>query len=125
MNWYLEVLKKYAVFSGRARRQEYWYFALFNMIISIIIAVIDAVAGTYNPETGMGMLGIIYAIALLIPTLAVTFRRLHDTGHSAWWLLIGIIPLIGAIVILVFMIQDSHEEENEYGISPKLNIHYI
>mgnify|MGYP000462159980 CR=1 FL=1 len=119
MNWYIEVLKKYAVFSGRSRRSEYWYFALFNIIASIILAVLDGITGTYNPETGMGLLSIIYALAILIPSIAVTFRRLHDTGRSAWWLLIALIPLIGFIVILVFMLQDSHEEENRYGISPK------
>jgi uncharacterized membrane protein YhaH (DUF805 family) len=120
MNWYIEVLKKYAVFGGRARRQEYWYFVLFNIIATIILAVIDGVTGTYDPETGMGVLGVIYALGVLIPSIAVSFRRLHDTGRSAWWLLIALIPLIGGIVLLVFLAQDSHEEENEYGISPKL-----
>ncbi len=119
MNWYFEVLKKYAVFSGRARRKEYWFFVLFNIIVSIILAVIDGVTGTLDPESGMGLLGLIYTLAILIPALAVSVRRLHDTGRSGWWLLILLIPLIGTIVILIFMVQDSKPEENQYGPNPK------
>ena len=119
MNWYFEVLKKYAVFSGRARRKEYWFFVLFNIIISIILAVIDGVTGTLDPASGMGLLGLIYTLAILIPALAVSVRRLHDTGRSGWWLLILLIPLIGTIVILIFMVQDSKPEENQYGPNPK------
>lgn len=121
MNWYLEVLKKFADFSGRARRKEYWYFVLFNMIFSIVLSFFDGVFGSLNPETGVGLLSGIYALVVLIPSIAVGFRRLHDTGRSAWWLLIGFIPLIGIIVLLVFMVQDSQEGENEYGVSPKLS----
>ena len=119
MNWYFEVLKKYAVFSGRARRKEYWFFVLFNIIVSIILAVIDGVTGTLDSESGMGLLGLIYTLAILMPALAVSVRRLHDTGRSGWWLLILLIPLIGTIVILIFMVQDSKPEENQYGPSPK------
>jgi len=119
MNWYLEVLKKYAVFSGRARRKEYWYFVLFNIIISIVLAVIDGVTGSFSPEAGIGLLGGIYTLAVLIPGIAVAVRRLHDTERSGWWLLIALIPLIGAIVLLVFMVQDSKPEQNQYGANPK------
>ncbi len=119
MNWYFDVLKKYAVFSGRARRKEYWFFVLFNIIISIILAVIDGVTGTLDPESGMGLLGLVYTLAILIPALAVSVRRLHDTGRSGWWLLLLLIPLIGTIVILIFMVQDSKPEENQYGPNPK------
>ena len=119
MNWYFDVLKKYAVFSGRARRKEYWFFVLFNIIISIILAVIDGVTGTLDPESGMGLLGLVYTLAILIPALAVSVRRLHDTGRSGWWLLLLLIPLIGTIVILIFMVQDSKAEENQYGPNPK------
>ena len=119
MNWYFDVLKKYAVFSGRARRKEYWFFVLFNIIISIILAVIDGVTGTLDPESGMGLLGLVYALAILIPALAVSVRRLHDTGRSGWWLLLLLIPLIGTIVILIFMVQDRKPEENQYGPNPK------
>ena len=119
MNWYLEVLKKYAVFSGRARRKEYWFFVLFNIIISIVLAVIDGVTGSFSPEAGMGLLGGIYTLAVLIPGIAVSVRLLHDTERSGWWLLIALVPLIGAIVLLVFMVQDSKPGQNQYGANPK------
>ncbi len=119
MNWYLEVLKKYAVFSGRARRKEYWYFVLFNIIISIVLAVIDGVTGSFSAEAGMGLLGGIYTLAVLIPGIAVSVRRLHDTERSGWWLLIALVPLIGVIVLLVFMVQDSKLGQNQYGANPK------
>ncbi len=112
MNWYFEVLKKYTVFSGRARRKENWMFLLFNIIIFIALGVIETIGGTN------AVLAILYSLAILLPGLAVTVRRLHDTGKSAWWLLIGIVPLIG-IVILVFMVQDSQAGDNQYGPNPK------
>jgi len=120
MNWYLEVLKKYAVFNGRARRKEYWYFFLFNLIISIALMVIDGMTGTFSPEAGMGLLGGIYMLALLIPGIAVMVRRLHDTNRSGWWFWIVLIPLIGVIVLSVFLVSDSKSEENKYGVNPKL-----
>jgi uncharacterized membrane protein YhaH (DUF805 family) len=119
MEWYIAVLKKYATFTGRSRRKEYWFFALFNIIISIVLTIVDAVFGTLSVETGLGLLSGVYSLAVLIPSIAVTVRRLHDVGRSGWWLLIAFLPLVGVIVLLVFMLQDS-KEENEYGISPKL-----
>ena len=119
MNWYIEVLKKYFKFGGRARRKEYWYFALFNIIFTIVFIVIDGVAGTFDPEAGIGMFGLVYMLAVLIPGIAVSFRRLHDTGRSAWWFLIALIPLIGMLVILVFMMLNSEEGENRFGANPK------
>ncbi|MDY0250058.1 MAG: DUF805 domain-containing protein [Pseudomonas sp.] len=122
MNWYIEVLKKYAVFNGRARRKEYWFFILFNLIISIVLGVIDGVIGSVSAEAGIGLLGGIYSLAVLLPGLAVSVRRLHDTNRSGWWLLIGLIPLIGAIVLIVFLASDSKPEENQYGANPKLDV---
>ncbi|WP_101759017.1 DUF805 domain-containing protein [Oceanicoccus sp. KOV_DT_Chl] len=119
MNWYLEVLKKYAQFSGRARRKEYWNFVLFNLIFSIVLTFIDGLTGSLSPETGLGLLSGLYALAVLIPSIAVGIRRLHDTGRSGWWILIALVPLIGALILLVFMLLDS-EADNEYGASPKL-----
>ncbi len=119
MNWYLEVLKKYAVFTGRARRKEYWYFLLFNIIISIILSAVDGMTGSYNPQTGMGLLGTIYVLAILLPAVGVSIRRLHDTGRSGWWVLLSLIPLLGTIVLLVFMLQDSKPGSNQYGANPK------
>ncbi len=119
MNWYLKVLKKYAVFEGRAQRAEYWYFILFTILISIVLAFIDMGTGTFNQETGFGVISGIYSLAVLIPTIAVGVRRLHDTNRTGWWILIGLIPLIGFIVLLVFFVMDSDPSANEYGENPK------
>lgn len=113
MNWYLEVLKKYAVFGGRARRKEYWMFFLFNIIIAFVLGFVEGLAG------GAGMIGMLYSLAVLIPGIAVSVRRLHDTGRSGWWLLVGLVPIIGAIVLLVFTVQDSNPGQNRYGANPK------
>lgn len=121
MNWYLAVLKKYATFSGRATRSEYWYFTLFNALISIGLIILDRVIGTYNAETAMGTLSSLYSLAVLIPSLAVSVRRLHDTGRSGWWFLLAFIPLIGALVLIYFMVQDSQAGSNQYGENSKGN----
>ena len=113
MNWYLEVLKKYAVFSGRARRKEYWMFFLFNVIIAIVLGIIEGILGI------PGILGTLYMLAVLIPGIAVSVRRLHDTDRTGWWILIGFVPVIGAIVLLIFMVMDSTAGENQYGPNPK------
>jgi uncharacterized membrane protein YhaH (DUF805 family) len=112
MEWYLEALKKYAVFSGRSRRKEYWFFVLFNFLIGIAFGIVDAVVG-------LGFLGLIYGLAVIIPGIAVTIRRLHDTGRSGWWILIGFVPIIGFFVMLYFLFQDSEPGANEYGPNPK------
>ncbi|MCP4080406.1 MAG: DUF805 domain-containing protein [Planctomycetaceae bacterium] len=119
MNWYLEVLKKYAVFSGRARRKEYWYYALFNLIITMVLVVVDLMTGLFSFDAGIGLFSGVYGLAVLIPSIAVGFRRLHDTNHSGWWLLIALIPLIGVIVLLVFKVQDSDQGDNRFGPNPK------
>jgi uncharacterized membrane protein YhaH (DUF805 family) len=113
MHWYLSVLGKYAVFEGRARREEYWMFFLFNIIISFLVGFIDVLLG------GEGVIATLYLVGVLLPTLAVTVRRLHDTGRSGWWLLISLIPLIGGIVLLVFYVQDSEKGRNSFGPNPK------
>ncbi|MGF1756592.1 DUF805 domain-containing protein [Photobacterium sagamiensis] len=119
MNWYLHVLKNYAVFRGRAQRQEYWYFFLFNILISIAFSFVDTLLATPGIEEGAGVLGTIYSLAVLIPSIAVGVRRLHDTGRTGWWMLIGLIPLIGALVLIYFFVQDSQPGTNEYGANPK------
>jgi len=118
MSWYLEVLKKYAVFSGRARRKEYWMFFLINLLISAVLIAIDSLIGTFS-QTGFGLLQGLYSLAVLIPSIAVTVRRLHDTGRTGWWILIGLIPVIGGIVLLIFMLLDSQPGVNQYGPNPK------
>jgi uncharacterized membrane protein YhaH (DUF805 family) len=113
MNWYLDVLKKYAVFSGRARRTEYWMFVLVNVVAGMILGIVDAILGTGGALAGL------YALAVLVPGVAVAVRRLHDTGRSGWWLLVGLVPLVGAIVLLVFALEDSNPGPNGYGPNPK------
>ena len=119
MSWYLEVLQKYAVFDGRARRKEYWVFLLINILVSVVLIAIDNLIGTFSPQAGFGLLQGLYSLAILIPSIAVTVRRLHDTGRTGWWILISLVPVIGGIVLLVFMVLDSEPETNEYGPNPK------
>jgi uncharacterized membrane protein YhaH (DUF805 family) len=119
MNWYLGALKRYADFAGRARRREYWFFVLFNLIISAVLSIIDMFVGTYSASAGIGVLAGIYTLAVLLPGIGVSIRRLHDTGRSGWWLLIVLVPLVGAIVLLVFMVLDSQPGANAYGPNPK------
>lgn len=114
MDWYLTVLKKYAVFNGRARRKEYWYFVLFNFLIALVLGFIDGILGLVAEGSGFGLLGGLYTLAVFIPSLAVAIRRLHDTGRSGWWLLISLIPLVGAIILLVFLVSDSQPGRNQY-----------
>ena len=119
MNWYVQALKKYADFSGRARRKEYWLFVLFNIVISCVLTIVDVMIGTYSQAVGIGVLAGIYALAVLIPGIAVSVRRLHDTDRSGWWLLIVLIPIIGPIVLIVFMCIDGTPGTNRFGPSPK------
>lgn len=112
-DYYLEVLKKYTVFSGRARRAEFWWFTLINWVISVVLQLVDNAIGTG------GILGGLYALGVLLPSIAVAIRRLHDTDRSGWWLLLVFIPIIGWLVLLYFYIQDSQPEPNQYGPSPK------
>jgi len=118
MNWYLTVLKKYAEFSGRARRKEYWMFTLVNMLIYVALIILDAIVGA-KVGGGVGILAALYMLGVLLPSLGVAVRRLHDTGRSGWWLLISLVPVVGAIVILIFTVLDSKPETNQYGPSPK------
>ena len=114
MDWYLKVLKNYVGFEGRARRKEYWMFTLFSIIASVILAIVDAMIGSE-----VGILGLLYALGVFLPSLAVSFRRLHDIDKSAWWLLILFIPLIGAIVMLVFACTEGTSGDNRFGPDPK------
>ena len=120
MDWFIKcVTEKYADFDGRATRSEYWFFTLFFYIGYIAITVVASIlAGITNLEL-FALLPTIYALALLLPSIAVGIRRLHDTSRSGWWLLLGLIPIIGAIVLLVFTVQDSTFGRNEYGPNPK------
>src|SRR4051812_3359841 len=112
------VLSKYATFSGRARRAEYWWFVLFQVLVGIVAAILDAALGT-GFGSGSGVFSLIVTLALLLPGLAVTVRRLHDTDRSGWWILIGLIPVVGAIVLIVFTVLDGTPGPNRFGPSPK------
>lgn len=114
------LLNKYATFSGRARRREYWWWYLFVTIVGIVAGIIDRAAGlTYSDLTvGGGWLATITGIVFIIPTLAVSVRRLHDTSRSGWWLLIGLVPVIGWLIVLYFFVIDS-DGDNQYGPYPK------
>ncbi len=119
MNWYLQALKKYADFSGRARRREYWFYILFYVIILVVLTICDTIIGTTVQGAGLGILTLIYLLVVLIPTLAVTVRRLHDTGRSGWWILIQLVPIVGVFILLYFLVSDSNPGTNAYGPSPK------
>ena len=118
MRWYIEALKKYAVFGGRSRRKEYWYFVLFSLIVSLVLSAVDALLGTFG-SSNVGLLGGIYGLAVLIPSIAVSVRRLHDIDRTGWWVLIGLVPVIGTIVLLVFAASDGTPGENRFGPNPK------
>ena len=121
MNWYIDVLKKYAVFTGRARRTEYWMFFLFNFIFAFALGFTDAMTGM-TAEGGQGVLGTLYTLAVFLPGLGVTVRRLHDSDKSGWWLLIAFVPLAGVIILLVFLLLDSQRGENRFGPNPKISV---
>ena len=147
MNWYLLAFKKYAAFSGRSRRQEYWMFFLFNIIISIVLALLDQLLGLKLTSEGInntGVLGVIYSLATFVPGLSIAVRRLHDTNRSGWFLLLPIAPyilvilglilrgfgsiliIIGglavlglAILLIVWLATEGTSGENQYGSDPK------
>jgi len=114
LNWYLGVWKKYATFSGRARRTEYWMFFLFNLIISIALGFTDGILGMAD-RNGNGPLGGLYSLAVLIPSIAVGVRRMHDSDHSGWWLLLPIVNLI-------FALTDGTPGPNRFGPDPKVDV---
>jgi uncharacterized membrane protein YhaH (DUF805 family) len=121
LNWYIAAIKKYAVFSGRARRKEYWFFGLFSVLISFGLLIAQVLAGFAIKEAGwvVGTLASLYMLAMIVPSIAVTVRRLHDTGHIGWWYLLGILPLIGPIIVIVWLARDSDPLANKYGPNPK------
>jgi uncharacterized membrane protein YhaH (DUF805 family) len=115
--WKKVVLENYLNFDGRARRAEFWWYALANLIISFVLSVIDAALGLGGGFGGV--LSGIYGLAVLLPGIAVGIRRLHDTSKSGWWLLLVFIPLVGAIVLIVFWATEGVRGANDYGMSEK------
>ncbi len=117
----------YATFKGRARRSEYWFIQLFLVLTNLAAAIIDLVLmdGDFDrfiANGGGGIVGLVWLLATIVPALAVLVRRLHDTGRTGWWALIGLVPLVGGIVLFVFSVLDSQPEENKYGPSPKVGV---
>ena len=121
MRWYLEVLKKYAVFSGRASRTEYWTFTVCNCVVSLGVALIDGVVGRQsafgNAQAGVG-LSLFYLLAIFIPSIAVTVRRFHDIDRTGWWMLFSVVPLAN-VITMVFLLQDGTSGTNRFGDDPR------
>ncbi len=124
--YFIDTIKnRYAKFDGRATRSEYWYFILFYFIFSIIAATLDSLVinpmlGASSTEAGQGgILQMIFALGLLIPSIALGIRRFHDIGKSGWWMLIGFIPILGLLALIYFYVQDSQAGSNLYGENPK------
>lgn len=119
MHWYLDVLKKYATFNGRASRSEYWMFTLINTVIMLVPYIIAMSLAQSSMETaGMIMIVVgIYSLAVLLPSIAVAVRRLHDTDRSGWWVLIGLVPLVG-LVLIIFLVMKGTDGDNRFGPSP-------
>lgn len=111
-SYYKKVLKNYAVFDGRAGRKEFWYFVLFNFLISIGIGLVGSIIGVRSTLVAL------YSLAVLVPSIAVGVRRLHDAGYSGWFVLLGLIPFLGAIIMIIFAVQKSQSGSNKYGPEP-------
>lgn len=111
MEYFINAFKQYADFTGRASRQDYWMFIVFYMIFLVLLGVLGAMLGT-------SLLTTLFSLVILVPSISITARRLHDIGRSGWWQLIGLLPLIGLIVMIIFLVQAS-DEDNEYGPGPQ------
>ena len=116
-----EALKNYADFNGRARRKEYWLFYLFLILGYIVTAVIDLMTGSFDEISGFGILSGLFFLGIIIPSIAVQIRRLHDQDKSGWWVLIGLIPFVGGLVLLVFMCLPGTNGDNRFGADPILS----
>ena len=122
MHYYIEAFKRWNDFKGRSRRAEYWYFALFNGIIQGVLEIIAYSFSSDTPNTFLGILFIVYVLVLIIPTIAVTVRRLHDIGKSGWMIFINLIPIAGPIWFFVLLVRDSNPGDNKYGPNPKVSV---
>ena len=120
IDYYLAVIKKYAVFEGRSRRSEYWYFALVNVIISVIYNIIISIVGnSASIVLGITFIYAVYSLALIVPGIAVSIRRMHDIGKKGWWLFINLIPIVGPIWFIVLLATGGNTGDNQYGHDPK------
>ena len=117
----------YTTFKGRSRRSEYWWIQLFLVLTNLAVAAIDLAlmdgdVDRFIANGGGGIVGLVWILVTIVPALAVLVRRLHDTGKSGWWVLIGFVPFVGTIVLFVFSVLDSDAGDNKYGASPKLSL---
>ncbi|MDF1748271.1 MAG: DUF805 domain-containing protein [Alphaproteobacteria bacterium] len=119
MNYAFQPLKKYADFSGRARRKEFWWFTLFFITGSVIMTFLDLMVGTYSYLYDAGLFYVLFILALFIPNLAVSVRRLHDSNRSGWWYLLILIPILGSLALLVLFCQNGTDGPNRFGPDPK------
>lgn len=122
MNWYLKVIKQYADFNGRARRKEYWMFFLFNVLVGVVLGIFSGIGKAMDSNVisiFFSVISYIYSLAVLVPVIAVGVRRLHDINKSGMYLLICFIPIVGAIVLLVWFIKEGDKGSNQYGTDPK------
>lgn len=120
MNWYLKAFANYATFSGRARRREYWTFALINAaILTALLIAIMTTGSEGHPPLIFSIVYGVFALLILLPSVTVMVRRLHDTDRSGWWFWISLVPAIGGIVLLVFTLLEGSPGSNQYGPSPK------
>lgn len=119
MDHYVNAFKKYLEFSGRARRAEYWSFFIVNMVATFALTLMDVIGGTFSKTLGIGLFAGVFSLFILLPSIAVGVRRLHDTNRSAWWLLLALVPLVGPLALIVIYCLDGTPGENEYGADPK------
>jgi len=118
IDWAMRPLAKYADFSGRAPRAEYWWFYLLSVVAYLVATIVDSILGTDETLGSFGIITLVVSLGLLIPSLAAGVRRLHDTDRSGWWLLIGLIPLLGALVLLFFFVSGGTKGDNRFGPDP-------
>ena len=119
-DYFLNVIKQHYVdFAGRASRSQFWYFTLFSFLISLAISVVTGIIGSVLNTGIFSLLGVLYSLAIMVPSVCLGIRRLHDTGKSGWWYLISLVPFVGFIILIVFWVMDSEADRNQYGPNPK------
>jgi uncharacterized membrane protein YhaH (DUF805 family) len=107
--------QNYVVFNGRATRSAFWYFYLFTALVGVAISVVERAIGSSDVLSGFGIISLIWSLAIILPTLGLMIRRLHDANHTGWWILIAFLPFIGAIVLIIFWATAGTQGDNKYG----------
>ena len=119
MEWAILPLKRYAEFTGRSRRKEYWMFTLLCVVVAVVLGIVESILGLGGMVGYYGPLTALFLLAILVPSIAVGIRRLHDTNRSGWWILISFVPFVGGLILLVFYVLEGTRGPNEYGPDPK------